>query len=252
MMSTKRLIALLTIASCLAVTARGQQLKPESERRAENPLERSLCDASERDCSTFYDVFGDDDIWEVLYLSLPALDLTGGVAFLKGEDGDQRYSFSPKSLKLRDLLDGIVAVEPRYRWEIEEGSINLLPVEDYKLLGQPISEFKMENATVQEMIDALKQRPEFKRALAELKLSEPPEPSAGDENGFAISMAIGRPREQKKRFSLERKNGTVRQILNEMVRTAGCGLWSYHEWDWRDSAGTERRYFKLGLMEFCS
>jgi hypothetical protein len=249
MMSTKRLIALLTIAACSAIAVPGQPPVSLRAKREENPIERRLCDPQERDCSAFYDLLSDDDVWDVVYLSLPALDLTGGVAFLK-EDGEyQRYSIVPKTLKLKDILDGIVAVEPRYRWEIEDGAVNLMPVEEYKMLNVRISEFKMESATILEMLEALKQNPEFKRGLAELKLYEPP-PATDDAGGFVFIIGGGKPVEPKKRFSVYRRGATVRQLLNEIVHSEGDAIWSYRERQSTEVTEPSKRYFELGLMRF--
>ncbi len=143
----------------------------------------------------------------------------GGFSELPGQRAEDlnRYDFRPARGRLLDLLNSIVLAEPRYRWEIRDDVINMVPIHDYPFLDTVIADFSPEDSTAREMIVALERSVDFKRGLALFRL-----------RGREYSARDTIPR-RSARFSVRFKNATVRQILNGIVRQDGSAVWHYHE-----------------------
>lgn len=246
-----RIVKALGFVLILSLTAIGQttsSVRPDSK---DDIAERRLCDDEKSDCSTFYDVFADDEISDVMYLTTSFADLPGGFATLPEEDFEAKRSFSPRSLKLKDVLDGVVSIEPRYQWEVADGVINLLPKAKYPLFDVRIADFHVENANVKQMLEALQETKDFQKGLTSLNMSKP-HPIPSSEHGFGFIGLVGKPLEPKNKFTVSMKNATVLEILNEIVRKDGCAVWSYKEW--LPSAGVSPnggRWYELGLLDYC-
>jgi len=248
-MSIIRKAAILLIAGILAVGVLGQN-KDSGQQSSANILERRLCEDS-RLCneSAVMDILSSDShVSMVISDSLMLAELPGGYAALPNYSEKDNYKFKPASLRMEDILNSIVVAEPRYKWEVSDGVINIIPIEEYPLLNLRIAEFRVEDKTVNQMIDALKQHPAFKQGLAALNLEEPH--PVDTDNGFVFGL--GKPLESKKRFSVALKSATVRQILNEIVRQDDCAVWSYREWyPPSEKATGNNRYYDLGLILNC-
>lgn len=227
------------------------RLAPAAVRTGDDEvLERPLCDVNELDCSVFNESFSDDDVEGVLYLAFMFGGVPGGFASLPNELWQPRRNYMPPRLTMKDLLETIARIEPRYTWAADGGVVNVMPGEPLPLLDARIGEFRAENLNVKEMLAALEKTPDFKAGLAAHHLTEPKPPKDG---GFIISGFVGKPVEPWKRFSVSMRGATVREVLNEIVRQDGCAVWSYQEWKPPANVPNpgDERWYRLGLLFYC-
>jgi hypothetical protein len=173
-------------------------------------------------------------------------ELPGGIAELPDFSEKSKYKFKPLTLKLEDLLNALVYAEPKYRWSESGGVLNLAPDEDLPLLNTVIAEFNVKDATVIEIVEALKANTEFKDATRRLNFGPR---IRKDDDGYGFIMgASGKPPTPAKKVSIRMQHSTVRQILNEVVRQEGLGIWSYRQSTRLD--GT--RWFDLDIGFYCA
>ncbi|MEW6130730.1 MAG: hypothetical protein AB1757_27110 [Acidobacteriota bacterium] len=123
---------------------------------------------------------------------------------------------------LREAMNTIVNANPEYRWQINDGVINLLPVQDEpSLLNVRISKLKVKDARSIETIRSnLFELPEVKEAIAKLQLTP------------GVKFIVGPiplDPERRPKYSLECENVTVREALNAIVRAHGRAAWEYKE-----------------------
>jgi hypothetical protein len=148
-------------------------------------------------------------------------------AVLLPDDDVKRYDFKPRSMKLKDVLEAIAASEPRYRWSVEDGVINLVPKENYPaLLDVPISEFKAENSRIEFMIDNLEKMPEVRRRGEELGLHY------GEKTYVSLAGRAD--------LSLDCKGSNARGVLNAIAKLRNT-LWLYKEFEYQG-----RKYYSFG------
>lgn len=165
-------------------------------------------------------------IIELFKFSLFRANLPGG--FFASE------CYQPKSYKtglpaktdIGEVLNFIDKSDSEYKWEVNEGVINLLPSNTTSvLLNLPLKEFKAENVTVTEALEILLRKPEVRQKKTELNL---------DRAVFRY-YALGtyyedpakRPVEPRFNFNLQNKN--FRQILNIIAKKEGHKKWTYVE-----------------------
>lgn len=244
--------ALSAVFALAAPAQRGAGAKGDG---APDPLELSLCAQDKmRACQTFYsEIFADATPSEVFWLALARAEVPGGFAMIPGRSWEGPYKIKPAGFKLGEVLEAVVAAEPGYRIAIAGGVVNMLPAEEHPTLGVVLAEFKAENMTVHEMMDALKQSPEFSRALKSLGVREPPlpgeYPEEDDVHGFAFFGPVGKPVLSEKRYAIHSRGKTVREVLNEIVRGDGCAVWLYREWQ---QPGRGKRFYELRLLNYCT
>lgn len=151
--------------------------------------------------------------------SLGGARAPGGMASIQYCEGDSpKHAWSPKGQPLRQVLDTIVEADPRYRWQVEDGAINLLPIDgEPAFLRTRISKFRVTDVTSPlDALGKLQSLPEVKRGMADLHLKP----------GIAlISYLSSHP----KPFSVTCKNVTLRQALNAIAHAQGHAIWDYVE-----------------------
>ena len=121
---------------------------------------------------------------------------------------------------LQGALDTIVKTQPNYHWDAEDGVINLIGAKQTPtLLEVRIDSLEVENAThLQSPVALLLSRPEVRRTLGELHLSE----------GVRILTGPGSLAPPVS-FTVNCRNTTVREALNAIVRAHGGAIWEYRE-----------------------
>jgi len=150
--------------------------------------------------------------------SLAAARVPGGIArILSCEDEVLKQAWRPLNSPLRAVLDSIVLSDPRYRWQLEDGVVNLIPVSgEPALLQVRVTEFHVENAeTVYYALSQLIGLPEVKKGMAELQLSQ----------GLGPLVIPSSPRAA--RFTVHCQDVTLREALNAIVRAQGRAVWLY-------------------------
>jgi hypothetical protein len=154
----------------------------------------------------------------------------GGLVFSSHVDRDTRFKLWPSTLALRDVLDAIVVSQPQYRWSVSNGVVNLSAVADHPaLLDIQLATFKIQNATAHDMVDALEDTPEFRRASLSLGFA-----NTGKQYDGPVGQTVA---------NVDCRNCSLRDALNEIVRVNGRAVWFYREYE---VAG--EKYFELGLL----
>ncbi len=152
-----------------------------------------------------------------------------GIVFDNNEDVYKEFEYQPQILTLTEVLDLFVKSRPEYSWKTINGVINVFPENDYSILSTRISEFKVENEFPWKMDEKLIQTEEFQRYIKEKNLvNKVPDPD--NIYGFIFFGGGGRS-DPRYKISIDVKNATVREILNEIVRKSETRFWSYHEYD---------------------
>jgi hypothetical protein len=120
---------------------------------------------------------------------------------------------------LREALDALVSLDRRYRWQVDDGVINLLPASDQPaLLGTQIARFSAKKVlSAREALSHLLALDEMKSAMEKLGLKA----------GIALFVSPGSP--HPKAFSVSVKDVTLRQALNAIARAQGTAIWEYIE-----------------------
>ena len=151
--------------------------------------------------------------------------------FEENDSTIENFAFAPKSLRFRDLLDSIVAAEPRYQWKEKDGIVDLIPKDNYPVLEASVTRFVLKNATKEEMINRLQSTPEFLSATLK----------AGVQKNLGMSFdGICTKTPQKNTINMY--NATVQEILNEIVRLNGLSVWRYREYSVANNRATGRFY----------
>ena len=157
---------------------------------------------------------------DIFHGSLGAVGMPGGATQILGcEQDNMKRAWSPLNKSLRQALDAIVETDTRYRWQIADGVINLLPAEgEPALLRTRIRKFHVTDVT--SALDALNQLialPEVKEGMDALHLKP----------GIAAISYWSSP--NPKPFSVAFKNVTLRQALNAIAAASGKHIWDYVE-----------------------
>lgn len=142
-----------------------------------------------------------------------------GWTIFSSKDARKELLLRPTGFTLREGLDSIVAAEPIYAWEIEDGVINLVPTSGAAdLLNTKIRKLDITATSPDDAIFKLKEQEEIKERARELGL---------DKGLHVIVGAVSKKYANQKSFSA--RDITLRQALNLIVRTQGRGVWSYRE-----------------------
>jgi hypothetical protein len=181
------------------------------------------------ECSTFEEGdepdecvrLGNTTTQAVLYDALAWLKIPSGIVLPPGEASSIRFTFHPSDLRVRNMLDSIVATDTRYQWVIEDGVVNLLLKDDATpLLDVRLAEFDQQEVPIKFMFEALEDMPEVRRRAAELGFSEP-------EGGFGFHIGLV----DLRKFTVKCQNCTVREALNAIVRESRSS-WAYKEYNY--------------------
>ncbi|MCP9495953.1 MAG: hypothetical protein MSG64_16010 [Pyrinomonadaceae bacterium MAG19_C2-C3] len=150
----------------------------------------------------------------------------GGIVAVLSCDPPQRFALSPSNSSLQGALDAVVIADPQYRWQVDEGIVNLLPSGSAPaLLNLRIANFNVEAVTVDEALGQLLATPEMRKGVGELNASS---------QIFRGGLGYFDPAKPNKdrsvqKISLTLENITVREVLNAIARAHGSAVWSYTE-----------------------
>lgn len=243
MNSLRRVIAAAVLAAAAGPVAVGQ-----SPRQSKNLSADEILNAKVTDCYTQVS-YEDEETHEYLdecvnirkvtvqslladaFFGSYAYDIPAGFVPADFGDARDRRDFTPAGMSVRDLLDSIVAADPRYKWGVEDGVVNLLPAAGSPpLLDVRLAEFKSKGH-VNKLFRDLEENPEVRRRAAELGFHTG-QPS-GDGNGFIISLWANQPVHE-----IHCRDCTVLEALNEIARRVrGCS------WAYRESQNRGNKYF---------
>ena len=142
--------------------------------------------------------------------------LPGGAAIILGCQQEPKREWNPQGESLSQVLNELTAADKSYRWEVQDGAINLLPTAgEPALLKTQLTEFKIESTSSLEVLNQLKTKPQLQQAMLNLGLQE----------GVAIITYSPAPTT----FSVRFEGGTLRQALNAIAVAHGSDVWDYQE-----------------------
>jgi hypothetical protein len=154
---------------------------------------------------------------EAFRATLTRARVAGGMVMVGGcHPNASAKSWNPQGQPLGQVLNEIVRADKNYKWEIQDGAINLLPVGgEPPLLQTYIGEFNITTKSSLDALNQLQQRAEVKQGMSNVQLS----------GGLAMVMYSRPPTE----FSVQFKGGTLRQALNAIAVSSGSDVWDYSE-----------------------
>lgn len=159
----------------------------------------------------------DSTITQQLYNLHKCLDVPVGIVFTEGVS-QYHFCFTPSPQTARGVLDSITAIAPYYRWEIDDGVINLLLANDAPpLLDYRFAAFEMKNASTLSILEALENHAAVHKRGTELGFHGP------QLYGFFIGFFDNR------RYDFACRDCSVRDILNGISRLDGSS-WMYAEY----------------------
>ena len=208
-MNASKTLATFVIFGTLITATSGQTVGREESTLANDVLERRVV-GDEAEYLTTKHAFSS---------SLWLTRAPGGMVEISGcYDDSLQQRWRPLGLSLREVLDEIVAADPRCRWEKRDGVINLVPVaREPALLNVRIKVFDVENAsTAETALGQLLKLPAVQEGMNRLHLR------AG------LNIIIG-PIPRPTQFSVHCKDATLRQVLNAIALAHGRAVWDYVE-----------------------
>jgi len=127
----------------------------------------------------------------------------------------------PLTTSLRNVLDTIVFADPQYRWQIDQGVINLtLKSNEPALLNVRINKLEVKDArSTGALVDNLLALPEVQQARTKLKL----------QSALRISVGPVSLKPNRTVFSISCEGVSVKEALNRIVRNHGSAVWEYRE-----------------------
>ena len=121
---------------------------------------------------------------------------------------------------LQDVLDDIVKKDPRYEWQIVDGVVNVRPKSQRDGLLASILETRVKVFEIPRETRLFQVRPEI--------LKMPEVRALLEQSNVSVETDIklgGEFVKFGKDFSLSRSNVTVREILNQIIRTSDIKYW---------------------------
>jgi len=208
-MTISRVFGLGLLLSSLGLGGLGYGRQEIPQKLAANPLERQV-PFSGVELQSTKSAFQ----WAVGATRAPA-----GVASVDACEEASKREFRSVGQRLGEAMDDLVNADPTFRWEMDDGVINLLPAGgEPGLLKTQIPAFDRENLTsVAGAMEKVVQTPEVKEAMIEMHL----------EWGLNLISKLFSP--HPKEFSVHFKGGTVREALNTIARAEGSSVWEYTE-----------------------
>lgn len=153
---------------------------------------------------------------EAFRASILRARVSGGAVMIVGCQEDVKRQWNPKGEPLGQLLNEMTAVDKSYRWEVQDGAVNLLPTAGEPLLLQTqVGEFKIDTTSSLEALNQLRIRAEIQQAMLGLGLQD------------GLTIITYSPRATP--FSVRFKGGTLRQALNAIAVSHGSDVWDYRE-----------------------
>lgn len=198
---------IVCVLNVLVVCMLFAQSKTTQKSPLEKVLQRTVVPYEERTLTTP----------EAFRASLNLTRAPGGLVTIIGcEENKLKKTWKPQGRPLGEVLNDIIDLDRTYRWETQDGAINLLPASgDPPLLQTYIGEFSVTTKSSLDALGELQQRPEVKEAMSSLHLK----------GGLSIIMYSPSPTE----FSVRFKGGTLRQALNAIAVSRGTDIWTYRE-----------------------
>lgn len=126
-----------------------------------------------------------------------------------------------------EAMDALVAANPGYKWNVDDGVVNLIPRNGATLLYTSISSFQMDTTDLQapSAIQDMLRLPEVQRREATLGLK----PGAG-QGGLEVVGKHPTPR-QPAPVQIKVTNVSLREALNQIVASLPKEVWIYRETD---------------------
>ena len=118
------------------------------------------------------------------------------------------------NVRTREILDGLVRVEPAYQWRDGGDFIEVFPVRGRSVfLDTPVSAFDLKDVGPNQAINQLLSRPEVEAIMNSMGLKRQSAPVA--------------VRDEKSKFSLHLEAASLRQALNQIVKASGIYFWVF-------------------------
>jgi hypothetical protein len=115
---------------------------------------------------------------------------------------------------LRSILDNILKQDPRYRWELRNGVINVFPSKaGAGFLDVVVLHFEEKDIDAEDVPALLMSKPEVQLRLASLGMT------------YQGGSQYDGPYRSLPRFSIKLSNKTVREMLNELTRRGYTHCW---------------------------
>lgn len=145
----------------------------------------------------------------------------GGVASIASDCEEEPITqrWMPLGASLRNVLDAIVSKDLRYRWDFDDGVINLIPRDgEPALLSTHIRRFLLDKPTaIDYAVNQLLALPEVQEQESRLHISP------------GVQLLSGPVPMHDTKITLQLENITLKEMLNAIVRTHGRAVWSYRE-----------------------
>jgi hypothetical protein len=159
---------------------------------------------------------------ESLLQILRSQEVPGGIVMPSQCGAIARHQM-PVGSSLHELLDSLTAVVPQYRWQAENGVINVIPAGGVPaFLEVRVARFRAERVkSPDEALVKLFEMPEVLKAMTN--------PAIGSRlfRG-GIGFYAPAPSSDIETFSVRLDNVTVREALNAIARAHGHAMWTYH------------------------
>jgi hypothetical protein len=207
----RNLLAAVIIASWCASAIVVQASQARKQVPVGNLLERKVVGVSDY-----------HDVQSALIAALTSSGVPGGLAKVEGCEREAAVPIARiPTGTLRSALDAIVGGDPWYRWELDGGVVNVLPVSgEPPLLSTRIAAFSVRGApSVDAEAGRLLDLTEVRREIVRLHLSEATRFVLG-----SVPLSSHPPS-----YSVDCAGVTVRQALNAIVRAHGRAVWEYKE-----------------------
>jgi hypothetical protein len=148
-------------------------------------------------------------------------EMPGGIVVSRTCGIPPTHNFPLSQPTVRELLEGIVSVDPEYSWEIRDGVVNLISrADEPQLLETRITRFEIADIeTPNEALNAL-----FNLPIVRNQASR--ELGARLISGFPYAFSANNAVPQKRKFSVKVTDATVRDVLNAIARAYGTAVWT--------------------------
>jgi hypothetical protein len=169
---------------------------------------------------------GKAEISNALVRALNNTSMPGGFV-MGGNLNNEIEQGEISQMTMEELLNKIISINRNYRWLVDDGVINLIPlINEPVLLNFKIAEFHADNlSSVEDALNRLLAKPDVQKRIADLNLN----------TGLEIRAGGVRPpgsRKEVKSFSVHCQNKTFRETLNAIARSQGRAVWEYRETHW--------------------
>jgi len=153
-----------------------------------------------------------------------ASGIPAGEVMIQGCARGSRRAVRVHGGTVREALDSIVGADSKYRWELNDGVVDLLPVEGLpSLLAVRIETFDSKDATdITSAGTFLFALPEIQDAAAKLGLTH-------NVSGTGLGYVLPGQTQPQEALKIRLQSVTVVNTLNSIVRAGQHGIWIYRE-----------------------